>query len=104
VNAEPQSSRQLHQQRSEQAVFDFITISNGVAVIQHRATGNVYRFRPVHPGTWQRLSLDRTDFGPDRTPLSDHDEGAALQFAEDHAGLLCSSGPGIVDHSQEVPR
>ena len=63
-------------------MFELITISNGLAVVQHAPTGNVYRFRPMHPGLWHALVLERVE-------ASDADEAArgglavaALAFAE----------------------
>ena len=63
-------------------MFEFVTISNGVAVVRHGRTGHVYRFRPMQPGIWSRLTLDRIDVcqNADEMPVAHAD--AALSFAE----------------------
>lgn len=63
-------------------MFSLITISNGVAVVQHAPTGHVYRFRSLHRGAWDALTLDRIDAADGQDPPGDH-APAALSFAED---------------------
>jgi hypothetical protein len=64
-------------------MFEFITISNGVAVVQHGATGHVYRFRPRSAGVWSRLALDRVDACHHLIDDPGQNEAAALLFAEE---------------------
>jgi hypothetical protein len=63
-------------------MFAFITISNGVAVVQHAPTGHVYRFRSLHQGAWDALTLDRVDAADGQGEPGDH-AFAAMTFAKD---------------------
>jgi hypothetical protein len=69
-------------------MFELITISNGVAVVQHAPTGHVYRFRPLHPGLWHALTLDRVDAAGERQGVADDHADAALTFTTDAIASL----------------
>ena len=70
-------------------MFEFITISNGVAVVQHSSSGHVFRFRPLRPGHWNRLKLDKIDpHDADGSTLDDHID-LARKFAEETATAVC---------------
>lgn len=72
-------------------MFQFVTISNGLAVVQHGASGHVYRFRPMRPGDWSRLTLDRVDVCQDAEDRPESHESAALHFAEVVAPACCGA-------------
>lgn len=66
-------------------MFEFVTISSGVAVVQNASTGQVYRFRPIQPGQWDRLTLNSVDVCEQVDPDPATHASAALRFAEDAA-------------------
>lgn len=68
-------------------MFEFITISNGLVVVQHWPSGCVYRFRPMHPGLWDRLALAKVEAGADGH-VPDREE-AARDFAQQVATAVC---------------
>ena len=81
--------------------YDFITISNGHVIVQHVFTGQVFRFRPVYPGVWTRLILDKVD-APVTAEQWPHPHITAAQvFAEAAAARCCQQAAAW--HKPEPP-
>ena len=85
-------------------MFEFITISSGLAIVRHGATGRVYRFRPTHPAEWSNLSLDRIDAGDGATEAPAEHQDAALVFAEQAAAACCETAAEPVPPILPSPR
>ena len=76
-------------------MFDFVTISNGVAVVQHTVEGHVYRFKPVQRDLWDKLSLSGFEANEAANTPAEVFAGAALRFAE-RAAAECMYGPSDI--------
>ncbi|MCW6512923.1 hypothetical protein [Lichenifustis flavocetrariae] len=64
-------------------MFQFITISNGAAVVQHMTEGHVYRFKLAQNGAWDKLSTVQTEHGENATGAPEEHLAGALAFAEE---------------------
>ncbi|MCW6506674.1 hypothetical protein [Lichenifustis flavocetrariae] len=82
-------------------MFDFITISNGIAIVQHTEDGHVYRFKPVQPGKWDKLIFLGSDANEAASSSTEMFAVAALRFAE-RAAAECMCGNADIPEATSV--